>query len=39
MLEIIQWFDNRERFVALIVLIAVIAMAIGNVISAFRDTD
>lgn len=39
MLEIIQWFDSRDRFVALIVLIAVVAMAIGHVVSSFRDPD
>lgn len=39
MLEIIQWFDDRDRFVGLIVFVVVVSMAAAHVVSSFRNTD
>lgn len=39
MIEVIQWFDDRDRFVGLIVFIAVVAMAVGHVVGCFRGSE
>lgn len=39
MLEIIQWFDDRDRFAGLIVFVAVVSMACAHIVSSFRNTD
>lgn len=37
MLEIVQWFNDRDRFVGLILFVAVVAMAVGHVVAQFRN--
>lgn len=39
MLEILQWFDDRDRFVGIIVFMMIAAMAIAHVVGAFKRGD
>lgn len=39
MLDILHWFDGRDRFVGLIIFVIIAAMAVAHVISAFKRLD
>jgi hypothetical protein len=39
MIEILNWFASAPRFISLLVLIVVTALAIGHIIASFRGTN
>lgn len=39
MLEIIQWFDDKDRFIGLCVFVAIVGWSMSEVVGAFRKGE